>query len=155
MLKIIAFISWIFVPFWVAGQENSYKRTLSEKYPGLLYSYIDSSQTHDYSGNWDLDGDGKKDGVLFVGNGGAHLFFHLRLVVGDKVWNLKWVEVDMPMLGEFVVDDFDGDGRKEVYIRLGKDAEVPKEWRKKGVKVGSLEIKCKEKQLSIRNFISD
>jgi hypothetical protein len=158
MLKVTALFFLVFAPFWVAGQAgapgNSYASNLLVKYPGLKYAYIDSNQTHDYSGNWDLDGDGEMDGVYFVGNGGVHLFFYLRVVCGGRVWDLRWVEVDMPMLGyeQFAVDDFDGDGVKEINVRLGRDVVVPRKWRRKGVKVGELLIRFGEKALAIENF---
>jgi hypothetical protein len=81
MLKVRVIFFLVFGPVWVAGQVgvgspgNTYADALRAKYPELIYSYIDSVQTHDYSGNWDLDGDGEKDGVYFIGNGGVHLFF--------------------------------------------------------------------------------
>jgi hypothetical protein len=40
----------------------------------LHYSYSLANQTHNYSGNWDFDGDGNTDELYFIGTGGAHLY---------------------------------------------------------------------------------
>ena len=63
---------------------NSYKETYDVSFPKLKYSYDSSGQTHDYSGNWDFDGDKKSDSLYFIGNGGAHLYFHLRLILSSE-----------------------------------------------------------------------
>ena len=62
---------------------NSFEEVLKRTCPLLKYSYNDSSQTHNYSGNWDFDADGKADELYFIGNGGAHLYFHLRIILSS------------------------------------------------------------------------
>jgi hypothetical protein len=80
----------------------------------------------------------------------------LRVVLSGKVWDLSWVEIDMPVLGyeQFVVDDFDGDGVKEIYVRLGRDVAVPRKWWRKRVKAGEVVIGFNKKQLMIKMFSS-
>lgn len=48
--------------------ENRFKNT------AINYTYFEESQTHDYSGNWDFDRDGKFDTLQFIGDNGAHLY---------------------------------------------------------------------------------
>jgi hypothetical protein len=57
-------------------------------------------QTHNYSDNWDLDKDGKADQLFFVGTGGAHLYFYLRIVLSsdNKTRDLDFIQSDDPVL---------------------------------------------------------
>ena len=65
---------------------SPYKATMHRVHPRLRFSEIDNEALRvlDYSGNWDIDGDGRKDSVLFIGNGGAHLYYHLRLRLSSE-----------------------------------------------------------------------
>lgn len=58
---------------------------LRKSNPTLTYSYDNISQIHNYSNNWDFDKDGIKDELYFVGTGGAHLYYFLKVVLStDK-----------------------------------------------------------------------
>lgn len=108
----------------------------------VKYAYHDPSQIHDYSGNWDLDGDAVPDSVKFIGNGGAHLQYHLFLHLSKAKTGkaFPWLYTDFPLLEsyaslkvrdssnntlpKFVVHDFNGDGLKDIYLNAG-DAGYP------------------------------
>jgi hypothetical protein len=56
--------------------------------------------SYDYTNKWDLDGDGKMDAVYFIGNGGAHTYFFLRVVLStdNKTRNFPFIQLDMPYI---------------------------------------------------------
>lgn len=79
---------------------SSYAPVYKQVKPSLQYRYNYSARTHDYSNNWDLDGDGKADGVYFVGNGGAHQYFVLRIVLSSdkRRREYRYIQTDLPLL---------------------------------------------------------
>lgn len=150
---------------------NSYKATYDSLFPTLRYTYHSFSQTHDYSGNWDFDGDKIPDSLMFVGNGGAHLYFHLRLGLSSERTkrDFHFIVSDFPMLDSvehfkkvysknsiypvFVVHDFDGDGNMDIYISTDiKFAPIPAKWKRRGVSSGNLLIGYKKHRVTIENF---
>lgn len=152
---------------------NSYKESLSGSHPALHYRYIDASQTHDYSGNWDIDGDGKTDSIFFIGNGGAHLYFHLCLVLSsdNRTQRFTWLTFDLPIPGhvsdlksdheklpimpQFIVADFDTDGRQDIYLCFDDHySSIPAKWKRRGVASRHLLLSYKRKKMVIRNFSS-
>ena len=150
---------------------NSCQSYLKRVNPGIKYSYNKYSQIHDYSGNWDLDGDGVPDRILFIGEGGTHLYFHLMIILSsniDLVNNYPWLAIDVPCLGNtndlktsedahpfFVVDDFDGDGKKDIYLALDHNTwcAIPTEWKNThGITSRQLLLKYKKGKIVISNF---
>ena len=144
-------------------------------HPRLRFSEIDNEalQVLDYSGNWDIDGDGRKDSVLFIGNGGAHLYYHLRLRLSSekKARDYDWLELDNPVLGtiselkkgyqegndphfpQFVVHDFYRHGANEIYLCFdNKYSSIPASLRKSGLTSRHLLIKYENKHIVIKNF---
>jgi hypothetical protein len=79
---------------------NSYEILYGKNNPSLKYKYDNLTQTHNYSDNWDLDKDGKVDQLFFVGTGGAHLYFYLRVVLSsdNKTRDLDFIQSDDPVL---------------------------------------------------------
>jgi len=175
-MKII-FITFIFGLFSVSlfSQSdhipNSFKKRYDSLFPALKYSYDPATQTHDYSGNWDFDGDKKLDSLFFIGNGGAHLYFHLRLKLSseDIIRDFRYLVSDFPILdsisrlkrmyGEnsnfpiFVVHDFNSDGKMEVYLNTDINfVPIPSKWKKRGVTSRSLLISYQMKDIVIKNF---
>ena len=102
------------------------------KNTNIHYSYDEESQTHDYSGNWDFDGDGIADKLLFVGNGGVHLQFcpTFYLSGNDSVFSFPALPTDMPIyepsyppkLGFSIVNYHQGDGSDIPHIVLNVPA---------------------------------
>lgn len=107
--------------------ENDFKNT------NINYRYLHASQTHDYSNNWDFDGDGKNDEIKFIGMDGAHQYFYLsiKLSTEKETRTYPWIASDMPVLEdfkklpdnsmahvqqEFVVHDFNADGLPDIFV---------------------------------------
>ena len=149
---------------------NSCKEELHLSYPDLKYSYNDSSLTHDYSGNWDFDGDGKKDKLYLIGTGGAHLYFYLRIILSSDslVRDFPFLEIDFPCLGtakelyefdivrhsypQLVVSDFDSKGISEIYINASDLHTLPKRWKRKGVNSKRILLKYEKGDIVLENF---
>lgn len=174
-MKIYFIIIMIPISIALIGQNdhisNSYKRIYDTRYPALKYYYDSSTQTHDYSGNWDFDGDKISDSLSFVGNGGAHLYFHLRLRISSelKTRNFEFLVLDFPVLDSidhfrkvygktsifpvFVVHDFNNDGRMDIYFNTDINfAAIPSRLKRKGVTSGNLLITYEKKDIVIKNF---
>lgn len=79
---------------------NSFEKWYQQNNPSLQYSYDAINQIHNYSGNWDLDNDTQADQVFFIGTGGAHLYFYLRVILSSnsKTQNFPFLETDFPLL---------------------------------------------------------
>lgn len=79
---------------------NDLRHLYHQMSPPIIYSYDESTQTHNYSNNWDLDGDGQKDEIHFVGTGGAHLYYYLKVVLSSerKPRVFERIETDFPHL---------------------------------------------------------
>ncbi len=108
--KMKILIAFILAPFTLAvfSQQtdsserptNSFEKEYSISKPTLKYCYDNSSQTHNYSNNWDFDGDGINDEVYFVGTGGAHLYYFLKVVLSTdhKPREFNFIQSDFPFL---------------------------------------------------------
>lgn len=169
------FINVIF-PIWLTAQArdnsddgNSYKRMLARLNPSLRYSFDRSKYTHDYSGNWDFDGDKKLDSFYFVGDNALH-WFHIRIILSSdkKIRDFPWLVTEFPLLQSFdfmkkaikeslfvafVVTDFNDDGKMEIYFNLNTSYNpIPLKWRKRGVSSPNILIRYENKDLSIKNF---
>ena len=152
---------------------NSFGEALAAKHPGLKYAYDEVRQIHNYSGNWDLDGDQKADDVLFIGDGGAHLYFHLQLKLTSEssVRDYPYIHSDMPFLETvdfltadtesfrgIVVHDFNNDGiidllvRNDGYIRTDGSYEAPKALKSKGVSSKDVVFCIERKKLVIKDW---
>jgi hypothetical protein len=104
-------------------------------YPKLRHSYDEDLDTHDYSGNWDFDGDLRKDWLFLVGNGGAHLRYHPIIILSSKLHSNDYtaISIERPMffdanklpsnpneisIMEFSVYDFNKDGYDDIYFQI-------------------------------------
>ena len=79
---------------------NSFENNYRTANPTLIYSYDEISEIHNYSHNWDFDNDGIKDELYFVGTGGAHIYYFLRIVLSSdkKVRDINFIQSDIPFL---------------------------------------------------------
>jgi hypothetical protein len=144
----------------------------------IHYSYSISNQTHDYSNNWDFDGDEKKDSLYFIGTGGAHLYFYLRIVLSSdqKIRDFPFLQLDMPCYGnikqlknfrvypppfpQFVVDDFITDSitdnaNDKIYLHLDGNtfAEIRQKQKRQGITSSYLLLKYEKGEIVIKNFM--
>jgi hypothetical protein len=138
------------------------------------YSYNDSSKTHDYSHNWDFDGDGATDSLTFIGTGGAHLYYFLRIVLSSdkKTRDFPFLEIDFPCLcnisrlkesnfyppphyPQIVVHDFDSDFTYEIYLHLDIStfSILSKKWKKRGLTSRYILLDYKNGKITITNFM--
>ena len=148
---------------------NSYAEIYKKKYLTLNYFYNIDTQTHDYSDNWDFDGDGKNDSLFFIGNGGVHLYFHLEIQLSSdkKTYNFPFLAIDNPFLykeikldnngnpdifRQFIVANFDDDKLPEIYINLDRQSEIPHKWKKKGLTSHLVIIDYSNGRLDLKNY---
>ena len=154
---------------------NSCQSVLDSNKTTIHYSYTGLTQTHDYSNNWDFDGDGETDGLYFIGTGGAHLHFYLRIILSSdkKIRNFPFLELDFPCVGSvselksssfypppffprFVVNDFNtgapGDNANDkIYLHLDSHSEIPAVWKKRGVSSSYLLLLYEKGEIIIKN----
>lgn len=169
-MKLTLFLTFILSPSFAV----LYAQAESIKQPGEEYiKYIHNPQTHttnlsyDYSNMWDIDGDSKKDSLLFIGNGGAHSYFFLRIIlsIDHKVRDFPFIQLDMPYITDrtlfkelgknisiqFVPSDFNNDGTIDLYLNFDNSfSKLPKRWKKKGIRTRNVIMSFKEAKLEIR-----
>lgn len=152
-------------------QAMSFKSVYAKNNPALKYSFNRYSLIHDYSGNWDLDGDGVPDKVLFVGNNGVHVYYHLVIILSadNKLRDFSWINIDMPMLGDtsefnkpgdeaacleqFAVGDLGGMGKPQIYISMDHSGHnIPDKWKKRGVNSLRLLLFYEHSEIAVKNY---
>lgn len=106
----------------IEGRIGSFDNIYRKLMPALKYSYDEASQTHNYSHNWDFDQDGTNDEVYFIGTGGAHVYYFLKVVLssGRVSGEIKFVETDFPLLTATDTSNFNKVQSGFVVARLGK-----------------------------------
>lgn len=137
-----------------------------------VYQYDSLRQTtiltYQYPNLWDMDGDKQMDNIVFIGNGGAHTYFHLQIwLTSKRRWNeYSTFYIDMPYLEElessdelnspyplFAVLDFDGDGLDEIFLNLDNPfASIPKELVEQGVTSKQILIDYENSELVVKRF---
>lgn len=177
IIKIILIISLI-----ILGITNSFAQidssvfedvsVYNNKYGQQIYNTETNTYnfSYNYSDKWDLDGDGTKDSVFFIGNGGAHTYFYLRIVLSlDKIQrNYPTFNIDMPFFInkdtldkygkstglQFVVADFNKDNIYEIYLNVDNNwSSIPKKWKRKGVKTKCILLALNDGKESIKDYI--
>ncbi len=125
--------------------------------------------SYNYSGKWDVDGDGKKDAVYFIGNGGAHIYFYLRVVLSSDgvVRDFPSAQVDMPFIEtgtrlkemgknsaiQFAVADFNKDGIVDFYLNFDNHfGHLTEAWRKMGVRTRHVIMSFATRKLTVRDY---
>jgi hypothetical protein len=166
-LLLVSFATWS----QISRPSNSFDSTYKQTNPTLKYSYDDNNQIHDYSNNWDFDMDGANDDLLFIGNGGTHLYYYLRIVLSsDKiVRDYKCIELDFPLLPnnreleninllqspfQFVILDSDKDGLKDIYIHMDYQSMIDNSKQLRRYKIYStvILITFKNKKVKLNNY---
>lgn len=151
---------------------NSFSSTYKRTYPELHYSYDQAKQIHNYSDNWDFDQDGKTDQLFFVGTGGAHVYYYLRIILSSDgvVRNYKFLENDMPVLADyellkpkggnplqyvqFSVSDFNGDGNKDIFLHIDHETQMAhiKQLIKAGINADAVLLTYQNGAFRIQNY---
>lgn len=150
---------------------NSFAPYYEINNPALHYRYDEALQIHDYSGNWDLDQDGKSDQVFFVGRGGAHLYFFLRVVLSsdNRKRELTFVQSDLPVLPkeeEMIKPGYCPDPHSSffsvynngktnaLFVRLDEStvSVVTKDLKRYGVSTGELAISFVKGKMVVKDF---
>lgn len=131
-----------------------------------VYKYDSTLQikilTYQYSDICDLDNDGIKDSIIFIGNGGAHTYFNLKLrTSSNKEWHeYQTLYIDMPYLNDkidemtqFAVSDFDNDGVDEIYLNIDNSfGLIPENLKTNGLTSKRLIIQFENRKLLVKNF---
>lgn len=124
--------------------------------------------SYDYSNKWDLNGDGKMDSLYFIGNGGAHVYFFLRVILSSdgNVRDYPFLQLDMPwcesqeslqkrvpgIWPQFVPADFNNDGATDLYLDFDNPfGHLPKAWKALGIKTKRVIMSFSGGKLKIRN----
>ena len=153
---------------------NSFEEHYKKTNPTSNYKYDNKEQIHDYSNNWDFDKDGKPDNVYFVGTGGAHLYYFLRIVLSSDnvVRDFSFIQSDFPALPtddelkeanfkpesnhtQFAVFDYNKDNNADIFVKLDKASfEVDKKiLKKKGINTNLVIISFKDGKTFIRDLV--
>ncbi len=125
------------------------------------YRYDSTLQTEILIYQYDyvcIDQDEIMDTICFIGNGGAHQYFHLQIKLtsqADSIYEFPSLMIDIPYpdydeeipiieedYPQFLIDDFDEDGDYEIYLNVDNP-------------FGSLSEELKSKGLSSKRMIID
>lgn len=152
---------------------NSFEASYKKTNPTINYKYDSLRQIHDYSNNWDFDKDGKPDQVYFVGTGGAHLYYFLRVILStdNLVRDFSFLQSDFPVLPpddelskadfkpingltQFAVFDYDKDIGKDIFIKLDNSSfDLEKKvLNKKGIKTTLVIITFRNGKTIFKDF---
>jgi hypothetical protein len=135
----------------------------------INYKYDRAAQVLDYSGNWDFDKDGQKDGLLFIGTGGAHLYYYLRIVLSSDSMarNYTSLNLDNPilhiqegnpkmdpvnLLHQFTVLDIDNDVQEEILLLLDRFSRGSPWLNKQGIDSDSVVVRFESKEVSFFDY---
>ena len=135
---------------------NSFEIEYRKSNPTLAYSFDNISKTHNYSNNWDFDNDGIKDQLFFVGTGGAHLYYFLKVILSSEKLSREFdfIESDFPFLTStdtlnidktsvgFVVATFGNNQTSSIIVRLDNSSYYSHEkmFLKMGIKTKRLVV---------------
>jgi len=152
---------------------NSFEEIYKKTNPTLNYYYDEEKQIHNYSNNWDFDNDGINDEVSFIGTGGAHLYYFLRIILSsDKiVRDFPYLESDYPILPpneeliktefspksnsiNFAVLDISKNNSNDIFIRLDNSSFLTNKENliEKGIKTNLVVITFRNSKLILRDF---
>ena len=122
-----------------------------------------------YSNKWDLDGDDKKDSLFFIGNGGVHAYFYLRIILSSDhvARDFTSIQLDMPYFHDkklleqygknpaiqFVVNDFDKNGIPDLFLNFNNPfGSIPKKLRRKSVTSKYIIMSFNGSKLNVRDY---
>ena len=127
------------------------------------------NSSYDYSNRWDFDGDKINDSLFFIGNGGVHAYYYLRVVLSSdsKKRDFKLVQIDMPYLYayedfkkfdknpaiQFVVYDFDNNSKPDIFINFDNPfGRISRNWYRGGIRTKYVIMSYKNGKFSVKDF---
>jgi hypothetical protein len=166
----------ITVAFILFSTEIAFAQTDSVGIINAEYSkYIYNPQTnspnlsYNYSNKWDFEGDKRKDSLFFIGNGGAHSYFYLRIILSSDGLprDFSSIQIDMPYFPSietlkkmgpnpavrFIVNDFNNDGTQDIYLNFNNPfGSISKAWKNKGIKTKSVIMSFAGNKISVKDY---
>ncbi|MCI5058436.1 MAG: hypothetical protein MRY83_20155 [Flavobacteriales bacterium] len=123
------------------------------------------SESFDYLKNRDLDGDKLADAISFDYSGGAHCCYKMTLKLTTQKTEISFpfqmdggymYGVDGTYHDKFRVEDFDHDGRDEIFMKIESYNyelyDIPKKWtRKYGIKTNYILFDFDKGVLNVRD----
>ena len=175
MTKIISFllllITVIPLAYGQADSTSSSPTIINGEYAQPKYNAQTRSTefSYNYSNLWDLDGDGKKDSLYFIGNGGAHTYFYLSIALSSThtLQDFFAIQLDMPYVGnsellkahgknpgiQFVAHDFNNDGSMDLYLNFDNPfGAIPKDWKQKGILTKYVVLSFAKGKLKVKDY---
>lgn len=164
------------IAFIIPGFKSCFAQTDSVTIinkPNAQYMYNSqtrsSNLSYNYSNKWDFDGDKKMDSLYFIGNGGAHAYFYLQIILSSNglTRNFPTVQIDMPYAAtvealkkwgknpgvQIVVNDFNGDGNQDIYLNFNNPfGVIPRIWKNKAVKTKHVLLSFIGNKISVKDY---
>lgn len=129
-----------------------------------------SNLSYDYSGEWDFDGDHINDTLLFIGNGGAHVYFYPKIILSSnkRTWSFPSVLLDMPYISgtmemikkgrtqpavQLFFGDFNSDSVADIYLNFDNPfGSIPKAWKLSGITQRRVIMSFNRGDISVSNY---
>ena len=79
-------------------QKRANNKINAEETRKYVHAFNAKTQVHNYSKNFDFDGDIDSDSMYFVGTGGAHLYYYLKIRLSStkKTYEFHDIQIDDP-----------------------------------------------------------
>ena len=79
-------------------QKRANNEINAEETRNYVHAFNAKTQVHNYSRNFDFDGDIDSDSMYFVGTGGAHLYYYLKIRLSStkKTYEFHDIQIDDP-----------------------------------------------------------
>ncbi|UII22845.1 FG-GAP repeat domain-containing protein [Fulvivirga ligni] len=166
MKIIFSIILFLTIYHSIKAQNTTYETIPLPEAEYAVYLYdsnlLTDRLTYQYANKWDIDNDGTMDSISFIGNGGAHVYFHLEVKTSsDNIWTrFPTFYIDMPYLfkemtdiTQFLVMDFDNDGVDEIYLDIDNPfGSIPEILQKEGITSNQLLIEFEDGKIRVKNF---
>ncbi len=172
MKRLIIIAIFLFAANYLLAQKDSsvYVENPANEFVQYIYNPNIKIKTlsYNYSNRWDFDNDGKNDSLVFIGNGGAHTYFYLRLKLTSEKSTRSYptVQLDMPYITttndsliikmkhpaiQFVIGDFDRNQTTDIYLNFDNDfSQIPLSWKNAGITKKTVVLSYKSSEFIIQ-----